>query len=346
MQTFQNILVVRTDRIGDVVLTTPALSALRRRFPAARITVLIAPSTKDILDENPDIDEILLDDRKGEHTQAQGFWGLVKTLRQKKFDLAIIFHTKNRTNLACFLAGIPTRIGYKNNKLGFLLTRQIRDARPEGKLHEARYCLELLKDLGVDANHDLKLIFPLKYHAEKWADKFFGENDLLGNAPVIAIHPGASCVSKRWPPAKFRETIGKLEKELKAKVILVGGDDTKSIGEEITGSAGGSSIVNLIGRLHLSQLASVLKRCQLLISNDSGPVHVAVAVGTPVISIFGRNQAGLSPVRWKPLGPKDIVLHKEVGCVVCLAHNCNINFKCLEAISAEEVVESTKKILK
>jgi len=103
--------------------------------------------------------------------------------------------------------------------------------------------------------------------------------------------------------------------------------------------------INLAGKTSVSQLASILKRCVLLISNDSGPVHIACALGTPVISIFGRNQAGLSPRRWGPLGKRDKYLHKEVGCVQCLAHNCQKEFACLKAIKTEDVLIAAEEIL-
>jgi len=106
------------------------------------------------------------------------------------------------------------------------------------------------------------------------------------------------------------------------------------------------SACNLAGKISVSQLASILKRCQLFISNDSGPVHIASAVGTPVISIFGRNQKGLSPNRWGPVGKKDKILHKEVGCIECLAHNCNKEFACLKAITVDDVLKVADEILK
>ena len=116
---YRNILIVRTDRIGDVVLTTPAIEALRKAFPQARISILVTPVTRELVEGNPYLDEVLIDDRKGRHGGVFGFFNLVKTLRKRQFDLAIILHTKKRTNSLCFLAGIPHRVGYKNNKFGF-----------------------------------------------------------------------------------------------------------------------------------------------------------------------------------------------------------------------------------
>ena len=143
----RRILVVRTDRIGDVVLTTPAIRALRQAYPEAHIAILVAKSTQALVDGNPDLNDVLVDDRRGRH-QGLGFWRLVSEVRRKRFDLAVIFHTKRRTNLLCFFAGIPERIGYKNDKFGFLLTEQIPDDRPAGTKHESEYCLDMLRPLG------------------------------------------------------------------------------------------------------------------------------------------------------------------------------------------------------
>lgn len=345
MKNYQNILVVRTDRIGDVVLTTPLLAALRQAYPKARLSILISPQTRDIVEGNPYLDEIIVDDRKGPH-KGLGFFYLAGKLKRRRFDLAIILHTKRRTNLLCFFTGIPHRIGYKNNKFGFLLTHRLEDTRPKGTKHEAEYCLDVLRHLGamVPPADSSQLLMPARKDCEEWAERFLKENSIGITDILIAIHPGASCISKRWPASKFVQLIEMIQDRPGVKIVLVGGVETKKISEEIHSQLK-QPVMDVTGKISLGELAGLLKRCRLLISNDSGPVHVAVAVGAPVISIFGRNQAGLSPNRWRPLGPGDIVLHKEVGCEICLAHNCVIGFECLEAISPKEVFEACQTIL-
>ena len=342
MKDYKNILVVRTDRVGDVVLTTPAIAALRSAFPAARISILVAPETRDIVDGNPNLNEVLIDDRKGAHKGAPGFFALVSSLRQKKFDLAVIFHTKKRTNLLCSFAGIPARLGYKNDKFGFLLTLPIEDTRAQGSKHEAEYCLDVLKAIGVSPL-PLKLDMPVKPEWEAKTADVLKKSGILESDTLVAVHPGASCISKRWAPERFAAVIDSLV-SASVKVVLIGGAETLKIAEEIRYSVK-NPILDLTGKTTIGELAALLKHCHLLISNDSGPVHVAVAVGTPVVSIFGRNQKGLSPARWKPLGAKDIVLHEEVGCVICLAHNCDIDFKCLKAVTIPQVLEAAKTLL-
>ncbi len=344
MDNYQNILVVRTDRIGDVILTTPSFEALRKTYPQAKISVLVAPETAEIVEGNPNIDEVIIDDKKKAH-KGWKIFKLVSLLREKKFDLAVIFHTKNRTNLLCFLAGIPHRLGYRNNKLGFLLTKPVKDVRAEGKKHEVEYCLELLKHVGVIDADASRLFMPIRRESEEWALNFLRTCHAENSKPLICVHPAASCISKRWPAKKFAELINLLVPKYKAAIILIGGLDAEVIVREIMKDIH-APVVDAVGKTSVSQLASLLKKSHLLISNDSGPVHVAAAVGTSVVSIFGRNQAGLSPQRWRPLGKNDIVLHKEVGCSICLAHRCDIEFKCLEAITPPEALEAVDAIFK
>jgi len=145
-------------------------------------------------------------------------------------------------------------------------------------------------------------------------------------------------------PDRFAQVADRLITEQGMKVCLVAGDPDVLYAHQV--AQGMRQVpVNFAGRLSVAELAALLARCRLLISNDSGPVHVAAAVGTPVVDIFGRNQRGLSPMRWGPLGQGHVILHKEVGCVTCLAHNCDIDFLCLTSLSVEEVYQAALNIL-
>ena len=306
MRSYKNILIVRTDRMGDVILTTPAIAALRRTFPQAKISILVKPATEALVRGNPHLDEIILDDREKTHKGLSGSLNLVYEIRRKNFDLAILFHTKKRTNSICFLAGIPERVGYSNDKFGFLLTQKIADTRHAGRKHEAEYCLDVLKHLGIEAN-DLTLYLPLQPGTEEWAEQFFKTHHLSGIQKIIAIHPGASDPAKIWPMDNFIQLIERLRSVYSCKVILIGAENAADISQKII-SAVKEGVLNLTGQTGVGQLASLLSRCHLLISNDSGPVHVADALGVPVVSIFLREQPGINPQRWRPLGKKSRVV--------------------------------------
>jgi heptosyltransferase II len=339
----RRILLIRIDRIGDVLLSTPAIKAVRQAYPNAHIAMMVRPYAGDIVDGNPHLDEVILYDKDGGHKSVFATLKFAVGLRKKRFDLAIILHPTNRSNIIPFLAGIPERVGY-DKKGGIFLTKKLKDTKHLGEKHEIEYSLDVLRAIGIEAK-DRALYMPVNSEDEKIIDRFFLLNDLDGTDTVIAIHPGASCPSKRWPAYRFGRVADELIDRHKVKVVIIGGPaDIKTVKEAETGML--HRPIVLSEDHSLGEVAAILKRCKIFISNDSGPVHIAVAVGTPVISIFGRLDPGLSPKRWGSLGPNDIVIHKNVGCEHCKAHNCEINFKCLDAITIEDVLAAAEGLLK
>jgi len=241
-----------------------------------------------------------------------------------------------------YFAGIPHRIGY-NRKLGALLSHKIPHQKQHGQKHESAYTLELLESIGIKVQEYATTI-PLRLEAERWAEGFLKDSGVSSSDRLLALHPGASCPSKIWPQERFAQVADILAQRHGFKVVVVSGPKEITLAHSLLSQLK-SPALDLAGKTSVSQLASILKRCQLLISNDSGPVHVASAVGTPVVSIFGRKQKGLGPRRWGPVGKRDRVLHKDVGCIECLAHNCVKEYACLKAISVDEVVKVAEEIL-
>ncbi|MBI4707419.1 MAG: lipopolysaccharide heptosyltransferase II [Candidatus Omnitrophica bacterium] len=339
---FKRILIVRTDRIGDVLLSTPVIRSMRDAYPNAYIVMMASPYAKEIVEGNPDLDEVIIYDKDIKHKSWRNSIKFSQKLKKKKFDLALILHPTNRVHLITFFAGIPKRVGY-GRKLGFLLTDKIKHIKQFGERHELDYTLDLVRYLGINPQ-EKTLFMPIKLESEQWVDEVFEKSGIKKGEKLLAIHPAASCPSKIWPVERFAELADKLVEKYEFKVLVVAGAKDASLARSVIKLMKNQAI-DLSGKTSVSQLASVLKRCQLFISNDSGPVHIASAVGTPVISIFGRNQKGLSPQRWGPVGPKDKFLHKEVGCVQCLAHNCKKEFACLKAITVDSVIAAAETIL-
>jgi len=340
----RRLLVTRTDRLGDVVLSTPVLKSLRVAFPEARITACVSAETREIVEGNPYLDEVIVYDK---HGRDKSFWGTIRFalgLVPKRFDAVIHLHPTHRVHWVSFLAGIPVRIGYRR-KSGWLLTHALADRKHEGLKHEAEYNFDLLRFLGIQAPPKLELCFPLKKEAD---DSFHELCAFRGfspqREPYAVIHPSASCVSKRWMPERFAAVADRLAAEHGVRIVLVAGEDGAAHADEVA-RAMRQPVLNFAGQLSVAELAALLGRCRCLLSNDSGPVHLAAAVGTPVVDLFGRNQAGLSPQRWGPLGDGHVILHKEVGCVTCLAHNCDIGFLCLTSLSVEEVYRAVVTVL-
>jgi heptosyltransferase-2 len=338
MNKFQNILVVRTDRIGDVILTIPAIRALKETFPASRLTVLTAITTRSLVDGLPFIDEVMVEDPS---RGWAGYFSLVRELSKRKFDLAVVYHTKHRTNAACFLAGIPHRLGYRNNKFGFLLTMPVIDKRHLGLKHEAEFCLDLLREIGVDS-HDLRLEIAYNSSAETWAEKFMASH--FPNRNVMALHADASCPTRRWPAHCFAQLGDLLTEHLGAQIVIVGAEGGKPLAKAIV-SGMKSAAIDLTGQISLAQLGSFLKRATLLVSNDSGPVHVAAAVGTPNVCLFLRSQPGLNPERWRPLGKNIAVLVNKPGEEVIIDKDSRVISGTFDSITPLTVLDAVRKLL-
>jgi heptosyltransferase-2 len=340
----KRILVVRLDRIGDVVLTTPVVQRLREAYPTAFIAMMVRPVCRELLEGNPSLDGVICYDKDG---LEGGWWRTIRfarALRRYQFDTALVVHPTRRSHWIVWLAGIPQRIGY-DRKDGWLLTHRLPHRKQEGAKHEAEYAMEALGVLGLLASGPLRPSVPLATQRHEQVDRLFVAAGVKPGETLVAMHPSASCISKRWMPQRFGQVADQLIDAYGARIVLVAGPGRDAHDAEAVEQAMRHRPINLAGRLSVGELACLLARCRLLISNDSGPVHIAAAVGTPVVDIFGRNQRGLSPARWGPLGEGHVVLHKEVGCRVCLAHNCDIQFKCLTELTVDEVCQAAASIL-
>ncbi len=341
--TCKNILVVRTDRIGDVVLTTPVFKALRAAYPAARITVLLSSSTVDLVRGNPYIDDVMVDDRKGVHKGTLGFLGLARDIRRRSFDTVFLFHNKKRYNLTSFLAGVPCRIGYNKGQCGMLLTHPLTDTRHLGQKHEAEYCLDLLRSVGIkDAGLDIHVAF--NKNAESWASEWLKAN-AIAPGEFIAIHPGASDTTRLWPVESYSHLIDGLAGLYPFKIVLIGGAETKGIAAQIV-SLSRVPVIDLTGQSSLAETASILRRCRILVSNDSGPLHVGAGVGAYVIALFLRNQSGINPTRWRPLGPRAFMLVNKPGEEITLDKKGRVQGGKADSITVEEVLDAVGHILR
>lgn len=337
----KKILIVRLDRIGDVLLSTPVIDAVRAAYPRAHIAFMVRPYAAAVVEGNPALDEVIVYDK------AMGVAGtlrFVRFLRRKRFDLAIVLHPTSRAHLITFFAAIPERVGY-DRKCGRLLSRRVPHTKQLGLRHEVDYALDLLRYAGIEPG-DGRLHMPLKEESEERVRRLFASHEIAADDLVIAVNAGASCRSKRWDPARFAALADMLARKRRAKIVIVAGPDAHDKDCAFAMERAMSEpAVNLAGQTSVADVASVLKRARLLISNDSGPVHIASAVGTPVIAIFGRSDRGLSPSRWGPVNKGDIALHKDVGCVACFAHNCTSGFRCLEAITVDDALAAVDRIL-
>lgn len=337
----KNIVIIRTDRIGEVLLSTVAVDAIKEAYPDATISFVTSEYSRPLVEGSGDVAEILtahIGDRKGWLREARR---LGAQLKSKKFDAAVVMNPHKAIHLACFLAGIPIRVGY-DRKWGFLLNKKIEDKRHEGAKHEIEYTGDLLRLLGVErAPKGPKL--KIDPAAENEIKELTANIDT--DKPVIAVHPGSSNPAKMWAGDNYAELIDKIKTECDSEIVVIGSEDEKLTAEAIIDKSG-IKAHNLAGKFDLKELAAFISKCDLFIGNDTGPMHMAAALGVPVIAIFGRNIPGVSPRRWGPWGKNNVVFHENPGCDPCYDSKCPYEYKCLKAVTVDAVFEAVKEKIK
>jgi len=314
----KNILIVRNDRFGEFLLNIPAIKAVKETFKESKVILAVDPYVKELAGKVPYADEVITW-RNGKHSLFE----IIKfrnILKKKNIDIAVIMNPSKGTNIAVYLAGIPERIGY-DHKWDFLLTQRVEDLKHLSQKHEVEYNLDLVKIAGAetkDKNLSLKL-------DETNSGAGARNGPIPGPGPgIIAIHPWTSDPVKQWPVERFQELAQKIVKETDSEVLIVGGPEELQKSSMFNNL--GNRVKNLTGKTTLIELASILKKSKLLISGDSGPVHLACAVGTPVIALFRNDIQGKGPKRWGPWGEGNIVIEK----------------KSLLDISVDEVLETVR----
>lgn len=339
------ILVIRLDRIGDVILSLPAVEAIRRRFPNASISLMVRPYTQGIVSSHQAVDEVIpyYYEKGGRHSSILGNIRFLREISKRHFDIAFILHPSHRSYNVPFFSGIPYRIGFKT-AFPFFLTHGVIDRRHEGLKHESEYTLDIVRAFGINETTGPMPRIPVLNHEMLNISRILNKNGVRDGESIIVFHPGASCASKKWPIERFALLGKKLMVETAHRLVVIGGSEEAALGEYLKREWGNRGI-NLTGLLDLKSLAALFKRSTILVSNDSGPIHLAAAVGTGTFGIFGRNEAGLSAMRWRALGEGHRIIQKDVGCVVCLAHRCTIGFECLKAVEVGEVFLKVKEML-
>lgn len=318
----RRLVVVRTDRLGETLLTLPALSAFRRASPKTQIIFTAANDMQGLLSASKAIDDLL-----PYPAGNQPIWWVrsmlfAKALRRQQADAVIVCNPMKELHLAVWLARVPRRIGY-GRKWGALLTNRLVDDRAVGLRHEVDCNRELFESLGFSFSSDQAspfLFFPP--HEQKALQKKLFAAGYSAGHPLIAVHAGTSNPVKCWPLERFRALILGLSEQLNAQVMIIGGVEEKTQAQAIIPSRG--KALNLAGCLSLRESAMALGHAAVLISNDSGPVHLSACVGTPVVALFGTTNPATGPARWGPWGSGHKVIWKDS----------------MEAITVDEVLEA------
>lgn len=334
----RRILLFHTAFIGDIVLMLPLAQALRRRFPKAWIGVTVIPATAGVIANHPAFDEVIVYDKRGNDRGVKGAWALAANLRSRSFDTVIIPHRSLRSALVCLAARIPRRVGFDRSAGWFTLTDRVRDDRT---VHEITRNLSLASPLGLTtADRELPSLYPSASDTaavDALMREWPGGRSTGGD--IVAVAPGSVWKTKRWPADRFAELVRQLV-ATRLPVVLLGGPGDAPLCEEIARAAGHPAVLNAAGRLSLLQSAELIRRCRLVVSNDSAPMHLAVAMRVPVIAIFG---ATVPAFGFSPAGPRDVVVETfGLSCRPCGIHGgdrCPVGtFECMLAIDPKTVL--------
>ena len=343
MQRIDRILISRMKFIGDVVLTTPVIRALREAFPSAYIAYLADKQAVSLLEGNPCLNELIPFDfsRAGLLEQPR----VIRRLRKGRFDVFIDLFCNPRTALLALASGAPVRIGKEVRGRGRLYTHRILD---DGKPKTAvEYHYQYIKPLGVEPSHHRTEIF-LTQDEKREAGIYLKWQDVDPVKPIVGLHPGATWPAKMWPAERFADLIDLLKAKLDVQVVVTRGPGDGTIIEKISRLAVGNAVYLKV--MPLRQLAAVLSSVGVYVANDSGPMHIAAALGTKTIGIFGPGEENI----WFPYCPPyyeasagHLALRKDVPC-----HPCHLDFcdregeaymECMKLLSVNEVFEEIRK---
>lgn len=343
MRTIDRILIVQTAFLGDVVLTIPLIQVVRQFFAFSNIDLVVVPRAVDLVRTHPDVHQIIEYDKRGVDRGLAGFLKLLRRIRSQKYSLALVPHRSLRSALLVALAGIPLRIGFDKSAGRWLYSKTVRYRQD---LHEIERNISLLEALGIHHHsRELPKLYPTTNDVQR-VDKLLFDLEVSHPSNMIAIAPGTIWNTKRWLKERYAELAASLAQE-RYEVILIGGDEDKPLCREIKDLSGSSRVYSAAGMLTTLQSAELLRRCKLLVSNDSAPMHFAVAVGTPVVAIFG---ATIPEFGFAPYGKHDTVVETlGLSCRPCSIHGgnkCPIKtFECMKAITVEKVQRRVEEIL-
>ena len=290
-----NIAVFTKNWIGDVIFETPAIRVIRENFPDAHLIAITTRRCVEVLKTNPHVNEIITFDEKEEDRSFFSKLKLVLTLRKLKIDKAFLFHRSGTRARIAYWAGAKERIGYDTKNRGSLLTHAIPE--PQGPIHDVQYFLDLLRSAGLRVEGDCHYEFYFSDQDRAKAEHLIREHQLEPGR-LIAINPGANWSPKRWPSAYFRELAQKLIERFDVQVVLTGSVEDQRVANEILNGKANASMVSVCGKTTIRELGALYSLCRLVISNDTGPLHVAAGVGTNVVGIFWPTQ----PLETAPLG--------------------------------------------
>jgi heptosyltransferase-2 len=336
-----HILIRSANWVGDAIMTTPTIRAVRKNFPRATISILAKPWVAPIFRHNPYIDDIILYDTEGRHRKLLGKLRLSKDLRRKKLDLAILMQNAFEAALLAYLARIPNRLGYNTDGRRLLLTHSIRLDPALKQGHQIDYYLGILKGASLKLDgRELNLVVTEEEQIR--AQDILRSQGTVREELLIGMNPGATYgTAKRWFPERYAALCNRLRESFGARILILGGPSEGELGQRISEMIGKGSI-NLCGRTNLREAMALIRRCNLFVTNDSGLMHVAAALDVPSVAIFGST----NPITTGPSSRRSRMVRAPVHCSPCLKAECPEDHRCMREINVNMVFAAADSLLR
>lgn len=327
----KKILIFNVNWLGDAIFSSPLIRAVREAFPASYMACIVPPRCKEILEANTRINELIIFDENGPEKSLLGKIKFALKLRKRGFDIAFILHRSLTRALITYIGGIRIRVGYDTKGRGFLLTKKL--SLPENELHRVEHFLRLAKAMGIGTSKKDYEFFITEPDRKK-AGRILESEGLTEKDDIVAVNPGGNWDPKRWPVGNFAELADRLIERYGVKVLITGAEKDRNLAEGIMRNMNNRPI-SLCGRTSLRELASIFERAKLVVSGDSGPMHIAVSVGTNVVALFGPTSADITG----PYGSGNYtVIRKDIGCnAPCYDLSCKDN-RCMKAVTVDDVI--------
>ncbi len=345
---FRRVLIRGTNWIGDAVMSVPAIREIRRIFPRAHIALLVRPWVRDVYSAAAFVDEVLVYDTDGAHRGILGRHRLVLTLKPRGFDLAILLQNAFDAAALAWWARIPCRIGYGRDARAFLLTHPVTVDPEVRRVHQAYYYLGILagmkwigQRLWNDQQYRLKIDLGVCDSDRAGARDLLRLHGIEAGERLIGLNAGATYGgAKRWLPDRFARVAEHLADSQRARVVMLGSKMEQRIVQDVAARMA-VPCLNLAGQTTLGLLMGVLKECSLLITNDSGPMHLAAALGVPQVAVFGST----SEIATGPVSDVAEVVKNPVDCSPCFLRECPIDFRCMTGIDVARVIEAAERAM-
>jgi len=340
-RSIRRIMIRSTNWIGDAIMTTPAIRAIRKTFPHANITLLAKPWVVPVFQYSPHIDQIMIYDAHGCHSGLKGMAQLVQDIRAQQFDTAILLQNAIEAAILSFLGGIERRIGFNTDARGLLLTHAVPISKAIKKIHQTRYYVQMLESVGIqNSGLDLELFIGLsdRVSAYRFLQKINSSKDFQW----VGMNPSATYgTAKQWFPKRFAQLADRIARNHHAGILIFGGPKDRQLGEQVCEMMQ-TPAVNLAGQTTLGMAMALIQQCRTFITNDSGLMHIACALQTPLVAIFGST----NPITTGPIGKNSHIVQVRTSCSPCLLTDCpKDRHLCMEAVNVDKVYQKVEALL-